>query len=209
MIRARFIPDTVSPVGELLHAARQLLSRSALQAEELIRGTRAKLAVDGWTLRQRLHRRGVRILSRERARLQAASNLEAERQLQRAIANAHRDCLEVALTVAKEVVGELLATDAERIAARVKRGLERLSQGRVLSIEVLSGGESALQAALENMGAPIPVHPTTDLAPGVVRLRTVHGPVEMPWEEEFAEMANRLRSVLEARIAAVALQEAA
>jgi hypothetical protein len=31
----------------------------------------------------------------------------------------------------------------------------------------------------------------------------------MPWEEEFAEMANRLRSVLEARIAAVTLQEAA
>jgi hypothetical protein len=79
----------------------------------------------------------------------------------------------------------------------------------VLSIEVLSGGESALQAALENMGATIPVHPTPDLAPGVVRLLTVHGPVEMPWEEEFAEMANRLRSVLEARIAAVTLQEAA
>ena len=209
MIYARFTESPSAPIGELLGMVRARMQQAKREAEQLLAQTRGQLAQRGWALRRRLHQRFVRTLSRERARLQALQNIEAEMQFNRVVANAHRDCLEVALTVAREVVAELLANDVERVAARVQRGLERLSHGRVLSVEVQSGAEQKLQPFLERFGHPLPVKGATDLTAGVVRLITAHGPVELPWEEEFAEIASRLRSVLETRIAAASLKEAA
>ncbi|NDC36772.1 MAG: hypothetical protein EBZ48_01835 [Proteobacteria bacterium] len=209
MIEATFTPTEEPQAVDLLAIARGVSIRSKQQAKKLRETTRQELAMQGWSLRQRLQRRFAKLLSRERSKQQAVNALEVERRYQEVVSHAHRDCLEVALTVAREIVGDLLASDTDKIAARVSRGLERLSHGRVLSLEVSEGCEGAIRTALERRGHVLPIKGVGEIPTGVIRIVTAHGPVELPWEEEFDEIANQLRSVLEARIAASFQQEAA
>lgn len=202
MIHTQFTPATELSPGELLQRARVHARRVLQQTQELTRATRNLLARRAWSLRRRLKQRIAEQLLKERTQLRLKYLLELEHKTRLTVAEAHRDCLEVALTVTRDIVGELLATDTTRIAARVLRGLERVAQGRVLSVAVAQGMELGVEASLRASGCIVPVQGASDLTAGTIRLITAHGLMEMPWEDECAELSNRLRSVLETRISA-------
>ena len=196
MIRARLHPSTGLHAGDLLRAARQILMKAREEADRVTASARASVARAVFEMRRRLRRAAERRLKQKEAQLRLGLELEAERRYREVVAQAYRDCLEIALAVAREAVGELGARSQNIAAERVRKRLETLVCGRPLEISVNSADLPNLRALLDS--APLIEN---DVVPrGKMRVLTAAGALDISLQDELPEIAVRLRAALEAKI---------
>ena len=103
------------------------------------------------------------------------------------IKGAHRDCLEVALCVAREVVGEAASTLRDVIAERVSRALKQLSDSRKVTVTLPEGAPRQDSPDCQFEYSP-------SLMLGEVLIRTHSGKVLLSALDEFDAIAELLRA---------------
>jgi len=117
--RSRFVSvDQGFELSSLQSQARQILSSAKYEAQLLLNSAKAKAREEVELARQEGFNAGVRLLTRE---LLAAHELR-----QSALASSERKILELALSLARTVIGEELSLNPQSILSRVERALSKI-----------------------------------------------------------------------------------
>lgn len=199
VLKGVFVPDQGFQFDTLLAGARRAKEAAEREFQSTIGKARSELAKAIWRDRARSRARTRRILKEAENALRIKNLFESQRLYQEVVKAASRDCLEIALKLSRELVGEICTRDAERLAAMIQEALQHLSGAEVLQVEVAKHREQDLKTALTRWGVNLCVAPSEQIPAGAARLRTKSGTIEISWEDDFEELASSVRGALEAR----------
>lgn len=198
-------PDHVVPsrylglVGEQTVALGLALSRTTQQEEEAhrtIRATRAALAARVWRLRARA--RSVGLAAGRRASADAVEALiDQTRRYTEVVRAAERDCLELSVAIAAEIVEADLVPNTDLLARRIERALSELLDHRAPRFFVAETEVKRLREALPTV-PPEAIQSDQSLAPGDAILETPAGSIRLVWREHLERIRERLFTRLNA-----------
>jgi flagellar biosynthesis/type III secretory pathway protein FliH len=129
----------------------------------------------------------------------ANHTVQSQQLYQEVVKSAYQDCLDIALRISREMVGEICARDAENIAMRIQEALQHLSEAEVVRIEVATEREPTLKAALFGLGLKLCVVAKEQMPPGSAMIISKSGSVEVAWQDDFEELASTIRAAFERR----------
>jgi flagellar assembly protein FliH len=186
--------------------------RADLQAlastRALCDGARAELAKELQDARSRAaaHIRATRQRARERgyqngvnaANLELAGKIAESVTLHRnLIQSANEDCLEVSLSITKQVLGEIVSLDPLALKHRIKVALSGLYEKRAVSIQVPTGTSEAIRSKLTaELNMQVNVSENSALSPGDSAIQTPSGTIQIRWEDSFRSAARAIRAKL-------------
>ncbi len=179
----------------LLALARTTLAGAEAKAQALESETRRRLAELVVATRNRARARGYAQGTREAKRDLLEALLEHDAKLQRELSNAQLDCLNLAVRVSEEVIGEEIRGNKHSVLQRVQRALTSLVEQRALRLVVSHDDQDAVRSQLA-AELSIPVTTADDLSPGDARVETASGSIELRWREHLSTIYQHLRSRL-------------
>ncbi|MFM1848538.1 MAG: Flagellar assembly protein FliH [Pseudomonadota bacterium] len=156
-----------------------------------IRATRRKLAQRIRRLRCQARQRGY-----EAGRQAGESDLKAILSHYQAYSDtvhaAHRDCLEIAVAIAAEIVEADLVPNHLLLTRRIDRALRKLTRDRIVRILTAPAETDALrrylELSLEGWSIEIAADSSIDL--GDAALETPAGRIHFDWREQLATIRN-------------------
>lgn len=115
------------------------------------------------------------------------------------VRDAQRDCLELSVAIAAEIIAADLAPESDILGRRIAIELEQLLDRRPVSIRVGPHDTTAVLAALEQRapGRTIKIEPDPSLAAGDAIIETPAGSLRLVWREQLATIRERLMSRLD------------
>ena len=194
MIRATFHPAP-QLARDAVTFARSLLERAHTESQQLERTVRSRLASQIRSMRARARARCQRnadaLIAAQSTR--AFSAIEVERRAM--ITEAHQQCLDLAIALAEQMIGEVFERDSAQLAERVRSALVNIATSSRSTLLVHPTHVAELESAF---GA----HPTRRLAvrgepslePGDAIIETATGKIELRWRSHFHELIQAMIS---------------
>jgi len=194
MIRARYIGHGDGP-RDLLALARQAILGARGETAKLVSAARSRAARRLKAARQRARAEGF-----AEGRIAGAAELRAllrlDERYEAVVLGAERDCLELALTIAAEIIGHDLAPSTHLLADRVRLAILNLNARRVSAVRVHPAAVAPLTTLLGQHHPCLNVvaDPLIDIGNAVID--TGAGVVELQWQRTLEQLGHRLREEL-------------
>jgi flagellar biosynthesis/type III secretory pathway protein FliH len=125
-----------------------------------------------------------------------ASNIEAEifaaRVYGETVAKGEEDCLNLALSITEQFLGEVLPAHKSALAKRIKEELELLMENKGVQIKI---NPKSINNVKNELALDIPAInflSTTEIPEGKAEICTTKGSVMIDWENEFSLLARKL-----------------
>lgn len=182
---------------QVLASTRALCEGAKAELSKEIKEVRTRAAAHIRATRQRARARGYQD-GVNAANLELAGKIAESVTLHRnLIQSANEDCLEVSLSVTKQVLGEVVAMDPCALKHRIKAALNGLYEKRAVSIQVPTGtGEAVRSKLTAELNAQVNVSENSALNPGDSAIETPSGTIQIRWEDSFRSAARAIRAKL-------------
>jgi len=191
---------TAKPLGDTAESTQLIAALQHLEHLATLNyaAKRRLLAHSVWRTRARARRVGH--AAGYRAGLREGENMaDLERRYAATVRSAQRDCLELCVSIAAEIVATDLAPETEILGRRIAHELTRLIDQRTITIRVGPHDHDALCAALtaRSPGRPFTLESDPQLGVGDAIIETPAGSVRLVWREHLAVIRERLLAHLE------------
>lgn len=136
------------------------------------------------------YKHGVRLATEK-----ALNNiLESQKNYEEIIKGANEDCLELALSVANEVIGATINKNSSGLIKRINEALANLLSTRSINILVNPNEFEFIRGELllNNSENEIKVFASNDVDPGNAILETISGLMEIKWQDHFDKIKDQL-----------------
>lgn len=189
-----------------LNAEQALRLKSKLQAklaeaERQIDGVRSALAQRVAAVKRRSRMRGY-LNGLQEAKQKAGQQLvEIQKRYHDLLNSANQDCLEIALSVAHQVIGATMHSEKNSLASRISRAINSLIERSAVKITVNPlDAESIAKTMHANFAnLKVDIQTSNAIERGDARLETSAGSLELKWEEHFQIIKEKLRAQLSLR----------
>ena len=194
MIRARYIGHGDGP-RDLLALARRAIFDARGEAAKLVAAARSRAARRLQAARHRARTEGF-----AEGRIAGAAELRAllhlDQRYEDVVLAAERDCLELALTIAAEIIGHDLAPSTDLLADRVRLAILNLNARRLTAVRVHPAAVGPLTTLLgqHHPSLNVVADPLIDIGNAVID--TGAGIVELQWQRTLEHLGHRLREEL-------------
>lgn len=192
-ITAKYSPPQPheSEVLNLLSALRRT-HQAYIQSETGLRSRLTKRVVN---FRKRVKSYFEKKLESEKEKLSLASLLQTEKRYAQAIKDAEQDSLQVAIILAKSIIGEAVESKTSNLGSRLKPLLKRLPSNRTIRIAVHEDEVASLHEYLTKHSPEYSINLLTDsrVSLGNARIETAGGTIEVSWKAHFEELVALLQ----------------
>ena len=199
VLKGEFVPDQGFQFDTLLAGARRARELAQKEFKLAVKKSRSELARVMWRLRTRSRAHSRRMLEKAERTLCANHTVQSQRLHQEVVKSAYQDCLDIALRISREMVGEIYTRDADILAIRIQEALQYLSEAEVMRIEVATETAPALKAALSRLGLKVFVTAKWQVPQGSAIIISKSGSIEVAWQDDFEELASTIRAAFERR----------
>jgi flagellar biosynthesis/type III secretory pathway protein FliH len=192
-IRTVFAP--ITPHEDLIREQLTALSHTKKLHDQEIKKLRANLAFKLKKTRNALRLRAKIILQNNIQEIQIENLKSMELKYKQVSAQAEQDCFELALSLAKKIIGESINTGQSNLKERIRSVLPRLSLSRKIRI-LANPSELPTLYELCNSKAPqtaIDLEADSKISPGNARIESSSGAVEVSWEAHFDSLVDLLK----------------
>ncbi len=204
-VQASFIPTSGAfPSGELSphdlnSLARENLTSVRNRCRNLISRVRSRAADHAKKLYAKARASGFEE-GRRAGKAELEKLLDLDRAYTKTCRDAERDCLELSVSIASEIVAQDLAPNEDLLAARIARATSELLDKRRLTIEVRPEALQGVAEALERLsasgqsssGSPFQMQGDPTLPIGMARLSTASGVLMLDWQRHLEVIRERL-----------------
>lgn len=118
------------------------------------------------------------------------------------VKQANQECFSLALAIAKEIIGNVVISEADVVTARIQSALEKLVDSRVHTILVHPDSLAAVKATLHERfpARKFNCLASDKIAPGNSAIETPAGTIELLWEDHFRVIEEKLKRKLNERV---------
>ena len=196
-ITASFAPEAPCSVFEF-ELKKQVLSRLSIQANQKILSKRTQLAKKIKLLKQKTYRR-----SKKKAENEAKHDLlkkleEIDKVKNSLISNARVECLDLAISIAEEILNTQLDINIEAYQARLEKCLDTLSITKDLVVNVNPDKTAAASEIIKDKYG-FKVQSDDSIKPGDIEVNLGSGKISFSWEEHLDLISNHLYEGLHVR----------
>lgn len=175
---------------DMLAIARDTLHEAQSKALQLLAATRKELASNAWRMRKRARRVGFSA-GRKVGQAELQKFLDFESVYARTIHAAERDCVELSVALASEIIGQDLAPNTDLLLERIKRAIGSLLEQRIIRISVNPSAVSDVTFGMHGIRG-LEVVGDDLIATGNAVIDTASGRLELDWRAHLESLRQRL-----------------
>lgn len=192
-IKVKYLAPNLSPL-HLLQQAHETLKRSQLIIARMRKQYLVRLRAIKAKTKLKVTQQTQVLLQREFQK----KLIELELNYQRLIAAANRDCLQLSLSIAQQVIECELKLNHESLLSRIKQVLANMLDQRQLKIFINPSDQPALQKYLQDNFSEMnwQVIALDEIGSGNARLEMASGTLELSWQEDLNLIATKLKQKL-------------
>jgi len=201
MIKARYTGRT-SESADLFKIALTLCKRAEKAAENMRTRVRRQAARKILSVYRKAQQKGFKRGQLKAERAACDKLMEIETAYRRIVAEANKDCLELAISIAREVSGKAIIESSNPLVSRINSAIEKLQDLRSIKITINPADFTALEDALERhaLSAHITINTSTEISRGNALLETHSGKIALDWQQHLESIAARLHAALDRKI---------
>jgi len=198
MIKGRYL-GRKSESADIYKLAASLSRKAERDAEVLTADIRQRAAPKILSLYRKARQAGLKLgkLAAERAACERL--LKIEHKYQQIIRQANKDCLNLSLSVAEEIIGQKISEASDSLISRINSAIDSLQDQRTIRITVNSADFSPVQTALEahTLSGNISLVTSEEVRRGNALLETHSGKIALEWEQHLANLRQKLHTALD------------
>ena len=196
-IAASFVPDALCPAFEF-ELQKQALSSLVTEANQKIINKRTQLARKVTLLKQKSYKRSKKKADNEANKTLQSKLKEIDKTKEELIAEARVECLDLAISIAEEILGTELNTNTDAYKARLEKCLDTLSINKDSVVSVNPMNTEAATKAIKN-NQKFTINYDKSIEPGDIEVDLGTGKVNFSWEEHLELLSNNLHKDLHAK----------
>ncbi len=185
--------------GNLLCHAISLLKEACHQSTERLKEQRHRTANQVIKVKKKAFQLGYK-----RGKAQAISEhcqllLDRHLSYQKVIQQANRECLDLALTIAEEIIATQINSNSGLVAIRITKLLESLLDKNGIKIKVNCADYQEVNKTLHDLELQrqIKIEGVKCIEIGNAIIETVSGKIELDWRKHLEQLKQQLQSRLE------------
>lgn len=192
-VKATFAP--FNPEEDKLKEQLVALSRTKITYEQEIKKIRSKLASKLKRARKTLKARSDKNLQKSIQKLNLDNIASLELKYREVSEKAEQDSFELAISLAKKIVGESISQGNSNLKERIKSVLPRLSLSRRIKIAAHPAELPSLHELCTSKTPQIGIDLEADsrITRGNARIESASGSVEVSWESHFDSLVDLLK----------------
>lgn len=185
--------------GDLLCLAVSLLKKACHQSGEQLKKQRKRAAIQIVRTKKKALQLGYKQGKKEALSKHCQLLIKGHLSYQKIIQQANQDCLELALTVAEEIIATQLTAEPGWVAKRIERLLSSLLEQNGIKIKVSHTDYHQVSNELKDLALQrrIKIESCDSIEVGNAVLETVSGKIELSWQEQLSQLKEHLQSQLE------------
>jgi flagellar biosynthesis/type III secretory pathway protein FliH len=192
-VKTAFAPTP--PTEELMRNQLAALSNTKNIYEQEIKKIRSELAVKLKTTRNSIKKRANVNLQKQIQKLQVENLKSIEIKYKQVAEQAEQDCFELAISLAKKIIGESIENCRSNLKDRIKSILPRLSLSRKIKIAAHPTEIPSIHELCHLNSPQLAIDLVADskISLGNARIESASGAVEVSWEAHFESLVDLLK----------------
>ncbi len=172
------------------------LSQMTKTFKEEIRNNRSSLAKKIKDLKSALKIRNQKIIKAEKEALKIANIKKLESLYAKVTKQAENDCVDLAISIAKKIVGEFVSEGKTNLKNRILAVLPRVALSRQIKIIVNPGEISELYELCSSKSSQtnILLESSSEIALGNARIESISGTIEISWQAQLEAIVDLINS---------------
>jgi flagellar biosynthesis/type III secretory pathway protein FliH len=188
----------IAQCQDILAQARRVQKASEDAATTSLCATRKSAAAHIRSLRQRARAAGFKAGASAAQADMFAKILELNEKYKRNLRQANRDCLEIALGIAKQIIGDEISEKSGLLAKRIEQAIEGLALRSKITVAINSKDSAreaySLEALKQKYLFDCIVKET--IIEGAFVIKSSEGSVTIDWRDHFDSIEQALRTTL-------------
>ena len=172
------------------------LSQMTKTYQEEIRTKRSSLAKKIKRLKSDLKTRNQKTIKAEKEAIKIANIKKLESLYAKVTKQAETDCVDLAISIAKKIVGDLVSEGKTNLKNRILAVLPRVALSRQIKVIVNPGEISELYDLCSNKSnqTNIMLESSSEITLGNARIESISGTIEISWQAQLEAIVDLINS---------------